>query len=252
LSIIYLFIHAGQTACVGEAKARGIRARNYLVQQGLSPERIVVRIMRQILMGSHWISPAAVVRLVASIVFAVAPVFSQTQNKVIEWSTSPIGSNHETARNLLLSRQIDGVEIEDMAVDGKSIIVGEPFAAGDDWLKTFTVRLKNISGQRLVSAQITLVLPEMGVESPDIVFCYGCVAIEKEQGFMPGEVVELKMPGGGFYDWVRSRIAEKGSVSRINKAEIRQMYVRLPSGPTWSSGCIKTANPRNACRPNGP
>src|SRR5882672_12828276 len=29
LSIIYLFIHAGQTACVGEAKARGIRAKNY-------------------------------------------------------------------------------------------------------------------------------------------------------------------------------------------------------------------------------
>ena len=42
LSIIYLFIHAGQTACVGEAKARGIRAKNYLVHQGISPERIVL------------------------------------------------------------------------------------------------------------------------------------------------------------------------------------------------------------------
>ena len=42
LSIIYLFIHAGQTACVGEAKARGIRAKNYLVHQGILPERIVL------------------------------------------------------------------------------------------------------------------------------------------------------------------------------------------------------------------
>jgi hypothetical protein len=42
LSVIYLFIHAGQTACVGEAKARGIRAKNYLVHQGISPERIVL------------------------------------------------------------------------------------------------------------------------------------------------------------------------------------------------------------------
>ena len=41
LSIIYLFIHAGQTACAGEAKARGIRAKNYLLRQGISPERIV-------------------------------------------------------------------------------------------------------------------------------------------------------------------------------------------------------------------
>lgn len=41
LSIIYLVIHAGETACVGEAKARGIRAKNYLVHQGISPTRIV-------------------------------------------------------------------------------------------------------------------------------------------------------------------------------------------------------------------
>jgi hypothetical protein len=53
----------------------------------------------------------------------------------------------------------------------------------------------------------------MGSGSPDIVYCYGCAADEKEKGLMPGAVVELKMPGGGFYDWVRSRIAEKGSVS---------------------------------------
>jgi hypothetical protein len=69
---------------------------------------------------------------------------------------------------------------------------------------------------------------------------------------MPGEVVELKMLGGGFYDWVRSRIAEKGSISRINKAEIRNMYVTLPAGPTWFSGCVKTANPRSACLRSAP
>lgn len=41
LSIIYLFVHAGQTACAGEAKARGIRVKNYLMHQGMSSERIV-------------------------------------------------------------------------------------------------------------------------------------------------------------------------------------------------------------------
>ena len=41
LSIIYLVIHAGQTACVGEAKARGIRAKNYLMKKGISYNRIV-------------------------------------------------------------------------------------------------------------------------------------------------------------------------------------------------------------------
>ena len=42
LSIIYLFIHAGQVACIGEAKVRGIRAKNYLVHQGISSARIVL------------------------------------------------------------------------------------------------------------------------------------------------------------------------------------------------------------------
>jgi hypothetical protein len=42
LSIIYLFIHAGQTACAGEARARGLRAKNYLVRQGISSDRIVL------------------------------------------------------------------------------------------------------------------------------------------------------------------------------------------------------------------
>ena len=41
LSIIYLAIHAGQTACVGEAKARGVRATNYLISRGISSDRIV-------------------------------------------------------------------------------------------------------------------------------------------------------------------------------------------------------------------
>jgi hypothetical protein len=98
----------------------------------------------------------------------------------------------------------------------------------------------------------TLVLPEMSFHSPDVVFCYGCEAAEKEKGVMPGEVVELKILGGDFYDWIKSRIAENGSESRISKAEIRNMYVTLPTGPILFSGCVKTANPRNACPRSAP
>lgn len=204
-------------------------------------------------MVSNRLFSFAVVNLLASLALTATPVCSQTQNRVIEWSKSPVGSNNETAAaNLQLFRQIEAVEIEDFAVDGKSITVGKPFPAADDWLKTFTVRVRNISGQRLVRVQITLVLPEMSHGSPDIVFCYGCAAPEREKGFMPGEVLELKMLGGGFYDWIRSRIAEQGGVSRINKAEIHHMYVTMPTGPTWFSGCVKTANPKNACSRNAP
>jgi hypothetical protein len=41
LSVVYLAIHAGQTACKGEAEARGMRAKDYLTRAGIEPERIV-------------------------------------------------------------------------------------------------------------------------------------------------------------------------------------------------------------------
>lgn len=41
LSMVFLAIHAGQTACKGEAEARGVRAKDYLTKTGIEPERIV-------------------------------------------------------------------------------------------------------------------------------------------------------------------------------------------------------------------
>jgi hypothetical protein len=41
LSIVYVAVHAGRTACSGEAKARGARAKNYLMSRGITDERIV-------------------------------------------------------------------------------------------------------------------------------------------------------------------------------------------------------------------
>jgi hypothetical protein len=40
LSIVHLVVHAGKIACVGEAKARGLRARDYLISKGIEPERV--------------------------------------------------------------------------------------------------------------------------------------------------------------------------------------------------------------------
>jgi hypothetical protein len=41
LSIVYLVIYAGERACKGEAKARGVRATDYLLKKEIEPERIV-------------------------------------------------------------------------------------------------------------------------------------------------------------------------------------------------------------------
>ena len=191
----------------------------------------------------------ALLTVLASVVIAIAASPPQTQNKTIEWSKSPVGSNRETvAPSLQLFRQIDDVQIEQILADGKPVNIGEPFVGRDDnWLKTITIRVKNLSYQHLKTVQLTLILPKLYPGSPQVIYCYGCAEVEREKGIAPGETVELKMPGGDFYNFVVARVAEKTSLSEINKAEISHMYVTPPSGPTSYSGCVKTANPNTPC-----
>jgi hypothetical protein len=188
-------------------------------------------------------------KLATLIVCATTLVFSQTQNKTVEWSSQHIGSNNErAAQGLQILQRIEGIEIEGIAVGDKSITIGQPFSADDDWLKSLEVRVKNISGRQVTLIQITLTLPELERTSPYVVFCYGCALAEKEKGVKPDETVALRMLGGSFYDWVKDRAAEKGGISRISKAEIDHMIVHLLDGTHWMSGCIKTADPKNACQ----
>jgi hypothetical protein len=172
---------------------------------------------------------------------------SQTHNKLLEWTLKPMGSNNERwAAPTQLFPLLDRVEIEDVAVEGNSITIGQPFEADDDWLKSLSIHVRNVADQQFVAIQVTLILPEMDHASPDVVYCYGCEASEKAKGVSPGEVVEVKMLGGGFYDWVKSRAVEKG-ISKITKAQIREMYVTLPDGSVWVSGCVKTKDAKSAC-----
>jgi hypothetical protein len=174
----------------------------------------------------------------------------EQQLKMIEWSKSPVSSKTRTADDLLPSDQIEGLEIENISVEGRPVAIAQGFVAGDDWLQTIVFRVKNISGQQLKAMQITVVLPEMKHGGPDIVFCYGCDKAEREKGILPGEEVDLKILGGGYYAWVKDKLAAEGSVSRISRAEFRDMTVTLPVGAKWISGCVKTADPKNAC-PHG-
>jgi len=192
-------------------------------------------------------------RILLLVLFSVISVFSQTQAKLVEWAQDPIGTRVGTPKpQLLLKDQIDGVEIEDLAVAGRSISVGQPFAAPDEWIRSLTARVRNVSSERLVAIQITFGFPDAGDGSPEFVICYGCAKVEREKGVMPGEEVELKCPGDEMYDWVKGRLTEKGSISRISRARILHMFVTLPNGTKWFSGCIKTSDPKNACPISAP
>ena len=76
--------------------------------------------------------------------FSASQTIAQTKKRVIvfpDWSAS----NDE--KDVVL----DVVEVR---VDGKKIAFNTPFEAGDDWLKTMTVQVKNVSGRPLSMIEI--------------------------------------------------------------------------------------------------
>src|ERR1044072_526549 len=180
---------------------------------------------------------------------AVSPAFSQSSNKVLEWSKFPIGNyNATSAPDMELSKQINGIEIEEIRVDGKSIVIGEPFAADVDWLQHLTFLVKNVSSEQVMAIQIGLRLPEVN-RSPQVVFIAGCKHDRNQPCVRPGDEVELRMPAGGFYSWGKDTVAKEKDISSINKAIISEMIVMLPNGMHRMSGCVKTTDPKNVCVP---
>ena len=143
--------------------------------------------------------------------------------------------------------QFDAFEIEEILVEGKSVTIGQPFTARDDWLNDITIRIKNISQQTFATIQMTLVLPEI-TRGPDIPVCFGCAADQRAKGFGPGDEVELKtLRDEKFYNWVKTSVAEKTPLSTITTAQIRETLAILPGGSSLLSECVKTTNPLNAC-----
>ncbi len=48
-----------------------------------------------------------------------------------------------------IQTDLRAVELIGFMVNGKYMLPGKPFSAEGDWLKSFTVKLKNISGKRM-------------------------------------------------------------------------------------------------------
>ena len=173
-----------------------------------------------------------------------------THDKLIVWQKEsgrgikPAGTPGGQSNALA---QFDSFEIEDITVEGKSITVSQPFSASDDWLKTITVRIKNVSQQKFQMIQVTLGLPEI-MGGPIIPVCFGCALDDRRKGIAPGEEVELQtVHSDKFYNWVKTSISRKTSLSNITTAQIQETYAVLWDGTELVSECVKTVNPQNAC-----
>ena len=178
-------------------------------------------------------------RLLALLLFAACPAFSQSQDKVIEWMKNPYGNDTKQVEGQL--KQIDIIEIEEVSVDGKAITLGEPFGADLDWIRRIGFRVRNTSPQPVSSIQIHVYLPEFK-RPPYVDYCYGCANGAK--AILPGEEVTPSAPL--FYDWARDVIAgQGGNISIISRASIRDIQIYQPGGTMFI--CTRTADQKSIC-----
>ena len=186
------------------------------------------------------------IRVAAFVLLAATSVFSQEKNRTLQWAEIPI-SNRNTVSAVAGSQvlaQIESLEIKDISVAGKSITMGQPFAAHDNWITSLTIRLKNLSDQNFKSIQINMVLPEIEDGGPLIPICYGCGGVGTGRSIMPGDEFEMKVV---FPQWVTDQIKSKSNPSLITKAKIHDITVMQSDGQRLLSGCMRTADPKSAC-----
>jgi hypothetical protein len=177
--------------------------------------------------------------------FSLTAVTPQESVRTLEWADH---TNINTGRvDGPWSRSIDTIELEAILLDGKSILIGEPFV-GD--IRNLTFRVKNISEAPVSFIQITVTLPEIK-RSPEIPFVSIRTDGRTEKPLMPGEEAELRIPDTKIYNWLKDAVVAQGrELPSIKKAAIYSVLVMVISAQEKQlvGGCLKTADLRNACR----
>ena len=135
------------------------------------------------------------------------------------------------------------IELEDILIDGRSVLIGEPFV-GD--IRDLVFRVKNVSDRPIDFIQITIALPEVK-RPPEIPFLRTS-SETKNRPVQLGEETELRVPRGKLYDWVNDTVVTQGmELQRIRRAAIYSIIVTKSGQPVGE--CLKARDPRNECPP---
>ena len=135
------------------------------------------------------------------------------------------------------------IELEDILIDGRTVLIGEPFI-GD--VRDLVFRVKNVSDRPIDFIQITIALPEVK-RPPEIPFVRTS-SETKSKPVQPGEETELRVPRGKLYDWVNDTVVAQGmELQRIKRAAIYSIIVTKSGQPVGE--CFKARDPRNECPP---
>ena len=173
------------------------------------------------------------------VLLPVLATTTQESSKTLEWGDH---ANLNCGKVGTPSSRITyEIELEDILIDGRSVLIGEPFV-GD--VRNLVFRVRNISDRPVGFIQITVILPEVK-RPPQIPFVRA--AESKATPVQPGQATELRVPAGKLYDWVNDTVSAQGlELLSIKRAAIDGIIVEKDGKPAGS--CMTTRDQRNERR----
>lgn len=141
----------------------------------------------------------------------------EEKEKIIRWASfrAPSASAFET------------LEIVDVKAGDKTVTIGQVFSAGDDWLKSLTFRVKNISSKPIIDLTIGITFPETeenyrgtgtNISSPEI---KNNLLSNAPKILMPGEEIDVMFTDAGYRRFMGSLVKSKPNIN-LTKLDITQ------------------------------
>jgi len=191
---------------------------------------------------------------VVSVLAGFTPALSQSKDRIIEYPVFPAGQIDSAEKGINPSGLKNVLELVDVKVAGRSITIGQPFSAEEDWLRSLVFRMKNTSERSIIGARIHFGLPETKTEDKIFGFSleYGKglstgIASDEQKIIKPNEEFELKF-NDAQYQRHKKFFSERSSLSSFSKILIGVTTAKFEDDLIWATRCLHSSNSSNSCQ----
>lgn len=179
---------------------------------------------------------------------------AQEEQKLIDWYPvdRPMNLQAQGLGVFFTGSDIKALEIVEVKVADKPISIGKPFTANEDWIKSLSVRVKNISAKPIVSIRFNFDVPEARQPNQNhlgLNLTYGqklatdmrkVALANQDKLIMPGEEIELKLPEISYNSWLEFMKKRSGMTS-FKTLQIAMTSVAFENDLFWESNRLPLA-----------
>lgn len=181
----------------------------------------------------------------AAVILVISLCGHAQGNRTIDWpqaATAEACVKGDGGRCTLST--LRALEIVGMTVNGSNVVPGQPFAAEGEWLKTFVVKVKNVSKKPISSVRLHFALPDARYPKESAGFTTAGFSMEYGKGLStgieygnrkpiaPGDEIELSR-NEAHYIRDRDFIAKRTGVTDFYSVVIGNTTVQFEDGTVW-------------------